>query len=95
MTKINKSALPQEVLAALWSYTPDQLDTQRDQRLIIGAVLNYGTKSATDWLLEYYGKSLVTREAQHIPLGMWDKHSLALWSLVLGITPKPRQEQFK
>jgi len=71
------------------------LDVQGDRRLIVGQVLNYGTKPATDWLMEYYGKQVVASEAQNIPVGTWDKRSLALWSLLLDISPQPREARFK
>ncbi len=88
------NALPKEVLTALWSYDPARLDTQIHKALIIGAVLNNGTKIATDWLFGYYGQAEVARVAEAIPRGAWDKRSLALWAAVLDIHPKSRQERF-
>ena len=71
--------LPQSVKAVLWSYNTDKIDLQKHRRLIISQVLNFGTKKATDWLFKYYGKDLVREIASEIPLGQWDKKSLALW----------------
>jgi len=85
--------LPKDVEMALWSYDKTKIDSQKHKRTIIYHVLNWGNKKATDWLFIYYGKQEITRIARQIPLGQWDKKSLALWSLVLGIKPRKRQER--
>jgi hypothetical protein len=87
-----KAPLPSEVLATLWSYDSAKLDPILHRKLIISAVLNYGTKAATDWLFAYYGATTLKQVAEKIPRGTWDKRSLALWSTVLGIHPKTRLE---
>lgn len=92
--KINTPTLPPDVIAALWSYDPTKLDLARHKSLITGAVLNHGTKLATDWLFAYYGLAEVQKAARTIPAGAWDKRSLALWSLVLELDPKPRAARF-
>jgi hypothetical protein len=81
------------VKAVLWSYDTDKIDLQKHRRLIIFQVLNFGTKKATDWLFKYYGKDVVRDTASEIPLGQWDKKSLALWSLNLKFTAKSRSEK--
>lgn len=83
---------PPEVLATLWSYDSTKLDPTLNQKLIIGSVLNYGTKPATDWLFSYYGLTKIKQIAEEIPRGTWNERSLALWSAVLGIHPKTRLE---
>jgi hypothetical protein len=87
--------LPPEVLSTLWSYDLKRLDPIKHKKLIIGAVLNYGTKAATDWLFAHYELIEITRTAQTIPKGAWDKRSLALWSTVLDIDPQPRIDRFQ
>ena len=79
--------LPRGVRAVLWSYDPDRLDLSLHKRLIISQVLNFGTEEATAWLFQNYGAKTVIAESNQIPLGQWDRKSLSLWSLVLGITP--------
>lgn len=80
--------LPPAVRACLWSYDLSALDSKRDATLIITNVLNYGTKSATDWLFVTYPASrIVTVLKKPLP-GRWDKKSLALWGLVFGVTPE-------
>jgi hypothetical protein len=85
--------LPQSVKNTLWSWDTDKVDLERDKKLIVSQVLNYGTKEATDWLFNTYSKKEIEKEAQKIPLGQWDEKSLALWSLVIDLNPKPRTER--
>ena len=79
--------LPQSVQAVLWSYNLGQLDISLHKRVIISQVLNFGTEKAVQWLFQAYGKDEVINQANSIPIGQWDKKSLSLWSLILGIHP--------
>lgn len=79
--------LPKSVQAVLWSYDLNQIDPELHKKVIISQVLNFGTEEATQWLFLWYGKNEVTTVANTIPLGQWDKKSLSLWSLLLGIHP--------
>jgi hypothetical protein len=85
--------LPQSVKAVLWSYDTDAINLQKHRHLIISQVLNFGSKKATDWLFMFYGKDTVKKIASDIPLGQWDKKSLALWSLILDFSAKSRSEK--
>lgn len=80
--------LPSAVRVCLWSYDVSALDLERDSTLIITNVLNYGTKEATDWLFSKYSASLIASVIQTPLPGRWDKKSLALWSLIFGVTPE-------
>ena len=88
-----KKTVPQSVRSTLWSYDMSKIDFDVHKKLIITQVLNYGTKEATDWLFRLYGKEEVKTIATVIPSGQWDKKSLALWSLYLGIRPKSKAER--
>lgn len=79
---------PPAVRACLWSYDIGALDLERDKTLIITNVLNHGTKEATDWLFAQYASPLVSSVIQKPLSGRWDKKSLALWSLIFGVTPE-------
>jgi len=79
---------PPAVRACLWSYDTSMLDIARDQVLIITNVLNFGSKEATDWLFtQYSGPQIAAVVRKPLP-GRWDKRSIALWSLVFGVTPE-------
>lgn len=87
--------LPAFLKPFLWSYNFESLDLEKHKKLIIGQVLNFGTKQATDWLFSYYGKNTIADVASKIPKGGWNKKSLALWQLVLNIDPKERKSLFQ
>lgn len=82
--------LPQSVRAVLWSYKPDQIEVQKDKKIIIFQVLNFGSQEAIEWLFKQYSFALVTKIANTIPIFQWNKKSLSLWRLVLPINPKNR-----
>lgn len=88
-----KEQIPPSVAAVLWSYDLDKIDFKAHQKLIITQVLNFGSKEATDWLFKTYSKDKIVQVAASIPLGQWDKKSLAFWSLSLGIKPTSRAER--
>ena len=90
--KTNKK-LPKSVENVLWSYDIDKIDLDLHKKLIISQVLNYGTSDATDWLFKAYELKEIRKVAEQIPLGQWDKKSLALWALYLDIKPKPKRER--
>ncbi|MHB1769719.1 MAG: DUF6922 domain-containing protein [Minisyncoccota bacterium] len=79
---------PPAVHACLWSYDLSVLDLERDKTLIITNVLNYGTKEATEWLFSQYSAAQIAAVVQKPLPGRWDKKSLALWSLLFGVTPE-------
>lgn len=85
--------LPKSVQVLLWSYDLKKIDLVRHKRTIISQVLNFGSKESTDWLFAQYPRTEIVKEANQIPLGQWDKKSLCLWSLVLGIQPVSKMEK--
>lgn len=85
--------IPVSIKSVLWSYDLNAIDFDVHKKLIIAQVLNFGTKKATDWLFRLYGKDQISKIAASIPSGQWDKKSLALWSLYLGIKPKTKMER--
>lgn len=89
---INKT-IPQSVKAALWSYDLDKIDLERHKKIIIFQVLNYGNSEATDWLRKNYSKEEIIQAVALVPRDQWDKKSLALWSLYLGIKPALKSER--
>ena len=88
-----KKKLPKSVENVLWSYDIDKIDFDLHKKLIISQVLNYGTSDATDWLFRTYELKEIWQVAEQIPLGQWDKKSLALCALYLDIKPKSKQER--
>lgn len=86
--------LPDFLRPFFWSYNFSELETEKHKKLIIGQILNYGTKQACDWLFSQYPKKEIARVAEQIPTGQWSKRSLVLWQAVLGIKTRERSEKF-
>ena len=82
--------IPANVRPFLWSYDCDHIDIKKDQKLIIFQILNYGSKSSTDWLRKIYSKEQIVKTIETIPASQWNPKSLALWSLVFNTTPKQK-----
>jgi len=89
----SEAKIPDSVRAVLWSYDVDRIYFVQHKRLIVCQVLNFGTEDALKWLFKVYGRDDVTKVANDIPLGQWDKKSLSLWSLVLGVKPVSRSQK--
>lgn len=89
----SSNILPKSVAVTLWSYDVSKMDLLKDKKLIISQVLNMGNKEATDWLFHVYTVDDIRKIAESIPLGQWDKKSLALWSLCLNIYPLSKAER--
>jgi len=88
-----KEKLPKSVESVLWSYDVNKIDLSLHKKLIISQVLNFGTRAATDWLFKTYELEEIRKIAEQIPIGQWDRKSLALWALYLGIKPKSKLER--
>lgn len=80
--------IPDFLRPYLWSYDIKTLDIKKHKGTIIFHVLNFGSKQATDWLFSTYRREEIAEVANNIPQTAWDKKSLKLWSIVLGINPR-------
>ena len=79
--------IPNFLKPYFWSYEISALDLKEHKKTIIFQVLNFGSKRATDWLFSTYKKEEIAETANNIPQTQWDKKSLKLWCIVLGINP--------
>lgn len=77
----------------LWSYDLSQMDIERDKRVIVRQILDYGTKPATDWLRRTYTAGEIRAGIRDSVQSDWSKKSLALWELVYDARPD-RQARF-
>ncbi len=71
----------------LWSYDIAKIDVARDKNIIIKNILDYGSSDATTWLKEHYSADEIRFVITTTPQSDWSKKSLALWSLVYGVSP--------
>ena len=83
--------IPNFVRPYLWSYDISALDLKQHKKTIIFQILNLGSKKATDWLFSSYDKEEIKKIANTVPQTQWNKKSLRLWSVVLGIAPSKRR----
>lgn len=82
---MNITSIKKQFAPFLWSYDIRQLDLIRDKKRIITNVLNYGTKKATDLLLEFYPKKeLIDAITNPLP-GEWSKRSINYWSIIFKV----------
>ncbi|KKP68444.1 MAG: hypothetical protein UR68_C0016G0004 [Candidatus Roizmanbacteria bacterium GW2011_GWA2_35_19] len=81
---------PQSVKAVLWSYDLNTIEVQKDKKILISQVLNFGSEEAIKWLFKQYSFEVVEQIANTIPLFQWNKKSLSLWKIILSINPKNR-----
>ena len=79
--------IPPSVKSVLWSFDTTQIDLEKNKKTIISQVLNLGSEEAISWLFNTYKKDEIAQIASAIPATMWNKKSLAFWSLVLQINP--------
>ncbi|PIY69120.1 hypothetical protein COY90_02275 [Candidatus Roizmanbacteria bacterium CG_4_10_14_0_8_um_filter_39_9] len=84
------SLTPQSVKAVLWSYDLNAINVQKDKKIIVSQVLNFGTEEAINWLFRQYGVTTVKKVAAAIPLFEWNKKSLSFWKIILSIDPQKR-----
>lgn len=84
--------LPPYTKPYFWSWNFEKLNPDKDRKLIVDQILNWGDKKATDWLFFFYGKEEVKNIASTIPTGGWDKKSLNYWKIILGFDTKTKEE---
>ena len=80
--------IPDFLRPYLWSYNIHALDLKEDKKTIIFQILNCGSQKATDWLFSIYNRQEIAEAANTFPQTQWNKKSLRLWSIVLGIHPR-------
>jgi hypothetical protein len=83
----NAGMIPSFVRPFLWSYDIDQLDIMRDKRRIITNILNIGSVSATEWLLQTYSHDDLKSAVMNPLPGEWSKKSLNYWGIILDVKP--------
>lgn len=86
--------IPDFLRPFLWSYDIKTLDLRKHKRTIIFQLLNFGSKRATDWLFSTYSSEEIAEVANSVPQTQWNKKSLRLWSVVLGINPRETRLSF-
>lgn len=78
-------ALPSFLQSCFPSYDLTRLNKERDKRLIITQILNYGTEKEIEWLGKNYSRKEI-KEVVSFPIkGMWMKSVLVYWQKIMNI----------
>ena len=67
------------------SYNVKNLDKNRDRKLIITEILNYGTERDLGWLTKTYSKKDLKQVLSKPEKGVWLKDVLTYWQKILGL----------
>ena len=80
---------PKIIQPFLWFNDLNKIDLKNDKDRVILNVLNLGTKKATDWLFDFYGRSIIKKTVVSLGgKGELNAKSLNYWALVLKIDQK-------
>jgi len=80
-----KGALPQNLKPLFWSYDFDKLGLERNKKLIIVQIINYGNWEEWQWLIKNYGVNEVKKCISEIAGSEFRPEALRLASLLIGI----------
>ena len=84
-----RKKIPEGLRSLFWSFNFETLDLDKDKRLVIIQVINYGSWSQWRWLVDVYGKETLRAEMLNIPASEFRPGALKLASLLLSLnTPK-------
>lgn len=78
-------ALPIFLQSCLPSYDLKRLNKEKDKRLIVTQILNYGTEKEIEWLGKNYSRKEIKEVVRFPTRGMWMKSVLAYWQKILDI----------
>lgn len=70
---------PDFLKSSLWSYNLETMDKNRDARLIITQVLNWGDKTQVDWIKKNYSQEQIRNAVFAPSRGVWWREKLRQW----------------
>jgi hypothetical protein len=79
------NSLPKNFRPLFWSYRFEELDSQKDERVIVANLINYGSLTHWRWLVREYGATEIKRVLQSIPTTEIKPRTRALASLIFSI----------
>lgn len=85
----------EEFAPFLWSYDISKMDPERHKKRIITNVLNWGTKEATDKLMEIYSREDIKETIKNPLPGEWSGKSLNYWSIIFNVHPKRTEDALR
>ncbi len=80
-----QTKLPEDLRSLFWSYRFEKLDINKNKRLIIIQVINYGTLKQWKWLAGTYGVEGLQNFITTIPTSEFRSGALQLASVIFRI----------
>lgn len=78
-------ALPKFLQSCFPSYDLTKLGKEKDKRLIITQILNYGTEKEIAWLGRNYSREEIEKAVKFPSRGMWMESVLTYWQKIFNI----------
>ena len=82
----SSSSLPENLSSILWSYDLGKLDLEKNRRVILVSVINYGDWNQWRWLIKTYGSTVVREELKKMSPTAFRPGALKLISLLLKVS---------
>ena|SRR3990170_6223427 len=71
--------LPNMLQSSLWSYDMSKMDKNRDKKLIISQIINYGNPEQLEWMKNAYSDGEIKDVVTHPRRGIWWREKLRWW----------------
>ena len=84
MSKDKKINLPEMFRPLMWSYRFNEVDSKRDERIIVVNTVNYGDLPHWRWLIKHYGRAALKAILSNIPFSEFRPGAIKLMGLLLG-----------
>ncbi len=85
---MSKYSLPQSVKNAIWWQNAEKIDTEKDAKMLIKAILQKGNFEAMMWMKKKYPFSLLQSVFLESYETEFSPKTLNFWKVVLHTTPK-------
>ena len=85
MQHIKLLKLPSRLKPLFWSHNFDSLDLNKNKKLIIVQIINYGSWEDWRWLVKIYGKTEIKKTIEHSTATEFRKQALHLAATLLTI----------
>ncbi len=72
-----------------WSWHWQKLDLEKNKKLIISQILNFGNFKAINWLINHYPLKEIKKVVAQPQRGSWEKKRLNYWQTILGLKIDP------
>jgi hypothetical protein len=82
-----KNKIPVNLENLFWSYDFKSLDLEKDKKLIVKQILNYGTIEDWKWLVSVYGKTGVQETISKLYESEFRPQSLKLAQILFNSKP--------